>query len=73
MVIKSCDSQVSNTVLADGCTISDEIDGCAANAGKHGSFQSCISDLVDGLQKDHVLTGREKKQVLSCAGQSELA
>ena len=71
VVIDSCDSEVSNTLLADGCTISDEIEGCAVNAERHGSFRRCVSKLCDGLQKDGVLTGPEKDQILSCAGQAD--
>ena len=72
VVIDGCDSQVSNTVLSDGCTISDEVDECAANSTVNGAFQNCVSSLGDSLQKDGVLTGPEKDQILSCAGQADL-
>jgi hypothetical protein len=72
VVIDGCDSQVSNTVLSDGCSISDEVDECAANSAAHGAFRSCVSKLGDGLQKDDVLTGPEKEQILSCAGQADI-
>ena len=72
VVIDGCDSQVSNTVLSDGCSISDEVDECAANSAAHGAFRSCVSKLGDDLQKDGVLTGPEKEQILSCAGQADI-
>jgi cysteine-rich repeat protein len=72
VVINSCDSQVSNTVLSDGCTISDEVGECAANSTVNGAFQSCVSTLGDSLQKDGVLTGAENGRILRCAGQSDI-
>jgi choice-of-anchor B domain-containing protein len=72
VVIDGCDSQVSNALLSEGCTISDEVDECAANSRKHGAFRRCVSKLGDGLQKDGVLTGPEKDQILSCAGQADI-
>jgi cysteine-rich repeat protein len=72
VVIDGCDSQVSNALLSEGCTISDEIEECAANSTKHGAFRRCVSKLGDGLQKDGVLTGPEKERILSCAGQAEI-
>jgi cysteine-rich repeat protein len=72
VVISSCDSQVSNTVLSDGCTISDEVDVCAANSTVNGAFQSCVSTLGDSLRKDGVLKGSEDGRILSCAGQADI-
>jgi cysteine-rich repeat protein len=72
VVIDGCDSQVSNTLLSEGCTISDEIVECAANAKNHGAIRRCVSKLGDRLQKDGVLTGPEKDRILSCAGQADI-
>jgi hypothetical protein len=69
VVIEGCDSGVSNTLLAGGCTISDEIQECDDEAKNHGAFRRCVSKLGDGLQKDGVLTGPEKDKILSCGGQ----
>ena len=72
VVIDGCDSQVSNTVLSDGCSISDEVDECAANGGQHGEFQSCVSDLGGGPNKGGVLSGPETDQIMSCAAQADI-
>jgi thermitase len=72
VVIDGCDSEVSNTLLSGGCTISDEVDECAANSRNHGAFRRCVSKLGDKLQKDGVLTGPEKERILSCAGQADI-
>jgi choice-of-anchor B domain-containing protein len=72
VVIDGCDSQVSNALLSEGCTISDEVDECAANSTVNGAFQSCVSTLVDNLKKDGVLTGSEDAQILNCAAQADI-
>jgi cysteine-rich repeat protein len=72
VVIDGCDSEVSNTLLSGGCTISDKADECAANSRNHGAFRRCVSKLGDKLQKDGVLTGPEKERILSCAGQADI-
>jgi hypothetical protein len=64
--IDGCDSGVSNTLLAGGCTISDRIQECDDNAKNHGAFRRCVSKLGDRLQKEGVLTGPEKDRILSC-------
>jgi hypothetical protein len=69
VVVGSCDSGVSNTLLAGGCTISDRIQECDDSAKNHGAFRRCVSKLGDSLQKDGVLTGPEKDRILSCGGQ----
>ena len=65
--IDGCDSGVSNTLLAGGCTISDEIQKCDDDAKNHGAFRRCVSKLGDSLQRDGVLTGPEKDRILSCS------
>jgi len=72
VVIDGCDSEVSNTLLSGGCTISDEVAECAANSRNHGAFRRCVSKLGDKLQRDDVLTGPEKERILSCAGQADI-
>jgi hypothetical protein len=70
VIIEGCDSGVSNTQLARGCTISERIQQCDDDAKNHGAFRRCVSMLGDSLQKDGVLTGPEKDRILSCAGQA---
>ncbi len=71
-MIDGCDSEVSNTLLSDGCTISDGIAECGSSSASHGAFRSCVSALGDGLQMDGVLTGPEKDRILSCAGEADI-
>jgi len=72
VVIDDCDSKVDNTLLSEGCTISDNVDECANNATSHGKFRRCVSKLGDRLQRDGVLTGPEKDRILSCAAQAKI-
>jgi hypothetical protein len=67
VVIEGCDSGVSNTQLARGCTISERIQQCEDDVKNHGAFRRCVSMLGDSLQKDGVLTGPEKDRILSCS------
>ncbi|HEY7368595.1 MAG TPA: PA domain-containing protein, partial [Thermoanaerobaculia bacterium] len=67
VVIDGCDSGVPNTLLTTGCTISDEIAKCAAGAGNHGGFVSCVSHFTNSLKKAGIITGAQKGAIQSCA------
>jgi hypothetical protein len=66
VVIESCDSQVGNTLLPNGCTISDHVAECRADSRNHGQYVSCVSHLTNDLKHDGVLTGKEKGAIQSC-------
>jgi hypothetical protein len=66
VVVDGCDSGVSNAVLSNGCTISDEIVKCGADSRSHGQYVSCVSHLTNDLKHDGILTGREKGAIQSC-------
>ncbi len=68
VVVGGCDSGVPNTTFATGCRITDMIDDCAAGAGNHGGFVSCVSHLTNDLKKDGVITNAQKGAIQSCAG-----
>ena len=70
--INGCDSGVSNLLLDDGCTISDLIADCAANASNHGQFVSCVADLSNWLKSEGMINGREKGAIQRCAAQANL-
>jgi hypothetical protein len=76
IIIDGCDTGVPNTFFASGpnagCTISDLIRGCAANAGNHGGFVSCVSHLTNDLKKDGLITGSQKGAIMSCAAGASL-
>jgi hypothetical protein len=76
IIIDGCDTGVPNTFFSSGpnagCTISDLIRRCAANAGNHGGFVSCVAHLTNELKKDGLITGSQKGSIMSCAGQASL-
>jgi hypothetical protein len=68
VVIDGCDSGVDDTQLPDGSTLSDQIAACAAGAGNHGQFVSCVAHATNALNKAGVITGNQKGAIMSCAG-----
>ena len=73
VVVDGCDSGVDNSLLSDGCTISDLIGQCADGANNHGQFVSCVGQLLNQLKADGVITGQEKGQIQSCAAQADIS
>jgi len=71
VVIDGCDTGVTDQEF-DGTTISGEIAECAASAGNHGEFVSCVAKLTNDLKKDGVITGKEKGAIQSCAAQADI-
>lgn len=70
VVIGGCDSEVAN-VYVDSCsTMSDLISDCAAAAGNHGEFVSCLSDLSNAWKNAGLISGRDKGKIQSCGAQS---
>ncbi|HYU34252.1 MAG TPA: PA domain-containing protein [Thermoanaerobaculia bacterium] len=67
VVVGGCDSGVANTLFTNGCTISDQIAQCAAGAGNHGGFVSCVAHLTNDLKKDGTISGAQKGSIQSCA------
>jgi hypothetical protein len=68
VIIAGCNSGVPNPLFTDGCTISDHIAQCAAGAGNHGGFVSCVSHYTNDLKKNGTITGAQKGAIQSCAG-----
>ncbi|HEY2292217.1 MAG TPA: PA domain-containing protein [Thermoanaerobaculia bacterium] len=72
VIIDGCNSGVPNTTFPTGCRISDQIDDCAAGAGNHGAFVSCVAHLTNDLKKNGVISGSQKGAIQSCAGQARI-
>jgi Concanavalin A-like lectin/glucanases superfamily len=72
VVIDQCDSGVPNTIIEDGCTISDRIAQWGADAKNHGQFVSQVSDLTSRLRNNGIITGKQKGAIQSCAAQANL-
>jgi len=72
VIIDGCDSGVDNLLLDSGCTISDLIADCAANASNHGQFVSCVAHLTNDLKSDGLISGKEKGAIQRCAAKANL-
>lgn len=72
VIIHQCDTRVANTVLSDGCTISDEIELCAEDAKNHGQFVRCVSLLTNALKRAGIITGRERGSIQRCAAKADI-
>lgn len=72
IVIDGCETLVANEVLDGGCTMSDRIAQCAAGAGDHGGFVSCVGDLARTWKNDDWIEGRQAGSLKSCAGRADL-
>jgi hypothetical protein len=71
VVINSCDSRVPNILFSTGCTISDFVGQCAAGAGNHGGFVSCVAHLTNGLVSAGTIADAQKGAIQSCAAQAK--
>jgi len=73
IIIDGCDTGVANQMpWNDGCTMADQIDQCADDAGNHGAFVHCVAQLADAWKKAGLITGRDKGQIQRCAAQARI-
>jgi len=72
VVVDGCDSGVENTLVENGCTISDMINQCIDGASNHGQFVSCVAAVTNDLKKDDVIAGKQKGAIQSCAGKAKI-
>ena len=66
VAFNDCQTSVSNTLSANGCTINDGIVACANSASNHGRFVRCVSHLLNALKWDGVIVPGEKGEIQSC-------
>ncbi len=71
VVIDGCDSGVPNTFFTTGCTISDLVQHCAADAKNHGGFVSCVAHLTNDLKSAGIINGNQKGAIQSCAAKAK--
>jgi PA domain-containing protein len=72
VIVDGCDSGVANTTFTTGCRISDLINDCAVGASNHGGFVSCVAHLTNDLKTAGIITGAQKSDIQSCAGQANI-
>jgi len=68
VILRDRDSGVSNYLMDDGCTVTDQIVAqCKDVVDNHGSFVSCVSAVLNELRDAGVITGRERGAIQSAA------
>lgn len=72
VIIDGRDSGVTNTLFANGCTISDEIAQIGATSADHGEFVSRVAAYTNNLVRLRVITGREKGALQSTAAKASI-
>ena len=72
VVIDGCDSKVTNTLFAGGCTISDLVAACAEGASRHGQFVSCVARMAGDLKSAGIITGQQRGAIQACADQADI-
>lgn len=72
VVIGDEDSSVDNTLLDNGCTISDLIQQLADEAETHGEFVRLVATLTNQLKAGGVITGLEKGKIQGAAGRADV-
>jgi len=70
VVIDGCETGVANHVFPSGCGFNDLIASCAASAGNHGQFVSCVSALTNEWKQAGLISGAQKGAIVSCAAGS---
>ena len=70
--IDGCSSGVDNENVGSGNTMMDLINSCAANAGNHGQFVSCVTQLTNQWKAAGLITNQQKNNITNCASQSSL-
>lgn len=66
------DSPAGDTVTANGCTIQELVDICAATAVDHGDYVSCIADLANQLSAEGIITNKQRQQMITTAAKSDI-
>jgi hypothetical protein len=67
VVIGGENTGVPNTLFANGCTIKDLVNRCAAGARNHGDFVSCVAQVGGGLVQGGALSGAQKGAIQGAA------
>ncbi len=70
VVVAGCDSGVANYLFANGATFNDLIAATVASAN-HGEYVEAVSKLAKTWKKAHLISGRDKGAITSCAARSE--
>ncbi|WP_237133101.1 hypothetical protein [Pseudohongiella sp. O18] len=71
VVIGNSNTGVKNTLLENGCTITDMIVEIQLVAERHGSLVSGVAHFLNAIVSDGTITGREKGKIQSAIAKSK--
>lgn len=72
IMIGECDSGVDNFIIPEGNNVNDEILECEAIAKNHGLFVKCVSQLLNYLKKEGLISGKDKGAIQACAATNNI-
>jgi PA domain len=65
VILGKCDSRANNTVMTDGCSVSDRLDECSGL--RFDKYLACVAKKTDELARKKVITRRNEVGILLCA------
>ena len=65
-------TSINNSVDANGCSIQDLVNSCAASATNHGQYVSCIVHLANELAKNKTITKNQRQEMKTGAAKSKI-
>lgn len=70
VIVGKIDTGVPNTLVPNGCTISDYIAACTVNAKRHDGFVGCVTKAMKKLEQGGFITREAKKTIIRAAERS---
>jgi hypothetical protein len=71
VIIGKIDTRVPNTVVPNGCTVSDYIAACSVHAKRHGGVLSCVAKITMKLEQGRFITREDRKTILRAVARSK--
>jgi hypothetical protein len=71
LAIEGCETGVTNTFFANGCSVQDVVNQCGASAATHEDYTSCVTHFTNAL-KAGLITNKQKATVQKCAARADI-
>jgi hypothetical protein len=65
-------TSIGNSVNAQGCSLQDLVNACAAGAANHGQYVSCITDLANQLLAAGTISKAQRQEMITGAAKSKI-
>jgi hypothetical protein len=67
VIVRNCNTRVTNDVLPSGCTVADLLARCRATCNNQRDYLACVWQTLGQLKQSGVITGSEAARILKCA------